>query len=83
VEVAKLARRPAAEIQNATKSQLEILWHSEFRAQWLTFVRNSIIGGHKKNVSAMISIFVTTLAFDGSRLDGLGECVKIRERLID
>jgi hypothetical protein len=46
-------------------------------------VRNSIIGGHKKNVSAMISIFVTTLAFDGSRLDGLGECVKIRERLID
>jgi len=31
----------------------------------------------------MISIFVTTLAFDGSRLDGLGECVKIRERLID
>ena len=42
-----------------------------------------MIGGHKNNVLAIISIFVTTLAFDGSRLDGLGECVKIRERLID
>jgi len=33
VEVAKWAHRPRAEIQNATKSQSEILWHSEFRAQ--------------------------------------------------
>jgi hypothetical protein len=42
-----------------------------------------IFGGHKNNVPAIIFVFVTTPAFDGPWLDGLGECIKILERLID